>query len=638
MRLRAPAYPLITIDPFFSVWSQADKLTDNTTVHWTNRPNTMLGVANIDGVDYRFMGAGDAPAMKQISADCNAFSTTYVFEQSGVRLTLVFTSPIIPNDLYLLTRPVSYLEIKKEIVDHKKHTVSVKVSVAEEICTNRTKSEPVECELLTLGKYNSAKIGTVAQTVIPCSGDDHRISWGYFYLTTEGTASYGIGAGDMMYVTAEVELKASTLMTFAYDDIYSMEYFHKRLKSYWNKDGALITDEIVKAHADYKTVMRRCNDFGDKMFIDAVRAGGEKYAEILELALRQTIAAHKLVLDEDGKVLFISKECYSNGCAATVDVSYPSIPLFLIYNPELVKGMMRPIYKYAQSDEWVFDFAPHDAGQYPIVNGQVYGNNALDKQMPVEECGNMLVMEAAVALATKSTAFANEHLDVLETWVKYLIDNGRDPANQLCTDDFAGHLAHNCNLSLKAIMGIAGLGIIYGMNGEKRKERKYISLAKDMALDWAKRASNGDGSFRLAFDAPNTFSMKYNIVWDKLFGTDLMPRTVIESEFASYTKHIDAYGMPLDNRQPYTKSDWLVWTATLASNRDDFERYVAPLWKFFNDTPGRVPMTDWYYTVTGEDKVYTSRSEEIQKSFRNRTVQGGLFIKLLEYKGIVKYK
>ncbi len=638
MRLRAPAYPLITIDPFFSVWSQSDKLTDSTTVHWTNRPNTMLGVATIDGTDYRFMGAGDAPAMKQISADCNAFSTTYVFEQSGVRLTLVFTSPIIPNDLYLLTRPVSYLEIKKEIVDHKKHTVGVKVSVAEEICTNRTKSEPVECELLTLGKYNSAKIGTVAQTVIPCSGDDHRISWGYFYLTTEGTASYGVGAGDMMYVTAEVELKTSTLMTFAYDDIYSMEYFHKRLNSYWNKDGALITDEIVKAHTDYKIVMRRCNDFGDKMFVDAVRAGGEKYAEILELALRQAIAAHKLVLDEDGKVLFISKECYSNGCAATVDVSYPSIPLFLIYNPELVKGMMRPIYKYAQSDEWIYDFAPHDAGQYPIVNGQVYGDNKREYQMPVEECGNMLVMEAAVALATKSTAFANEHLDILETWVKYLIDNGRDPANQLCTDDFAGHLAHNCNLSLKAIMGIAGLGIIYGMNGEKRKERKYLSLAKDMALDWAKRASNGDGSFRLAFDAPDTFSMKYNIVWDKLFGTDLMPRTVIESEFASYTKHIDAYGMPLDNRQPYTKSDWLVWTATLASNRDDFERYVAPLWKFFNDTPGRVPMTDWYYTVIGEDKVYNSRSEEIPKSFRNRTVQGGLFIKLLEYKGIVKYK
>jgi hypothetical protein len=303
--------------------------------------------------------------------------------------------------------------------------------------------------------------------------------------------------------------------------------------------------------------------------------------------------------------------------------------------------MMRPIYKFTRSEAWKYDFAPHDAGQYPILNGQVYGLNRetgelmFHKQMPVEECGNMLVMEATVALATKSTAFANEHLDILEDWVKYLINNGRDPENQLCTDDFAGHLAHNCNLSLKAIMGIAGLAIIYGMNGKKKEERKYLKLARDMALDWADRASNGDGSYRLAFDAPDTFSMKYNIVWDKLFGTDLMPRCVVESEFASYRKHINSYGLPLDSRSDYTKSDWLVWTATLTSDRDAFEDFVAPLWQFFNDSPSRVPMTDWYYTTTGEHTAH--RSGDIDKSFRNRTVQGGLFIKLLEYKGTMKY-
>jgi hypothetical protein len=310
--------------------------------------------------------------------------------------------------------------------------------------------------------------------------------------------------------------------------------------------------------------------------------------------------------------------------------------------------MMRPIYRYAQSKEWAedhgYDFAPHDAGRYPIVNGQVYGFDKesgrlrFEKQMPVEECGNMLVMEAAVALATRSTSFANEHMTMLEMWVQYLIKNGRDPENQLCTDDFAGHLAHNCNLSLKAIMGIAGLGIIYGMNGKKREENKYMKLARDMALDWAKRASNGDGSYRLAFDKPDTFSMKYNIVWDKLFGTDLMPKEVLESEFASYKKRISAYGMALDNRQPYTKSDWLVWTATLTGSRDGFEDYVAPLWRFYNESPSRVPLTDWYYTVTGEHKVYHDNNADMDKSLRNRTVQGGLFIKLLEYKGIMKYK
>ena len=642
MRLRAPAYPLITIDPYFNVWAKNEVLNKADTVHWTDVSNKIVGTATIDGKDYRIIGAhgeNTVPAMTQTSVDMSAFSTVYTFEENG------------PSDLYLLTRPVSYLEVSREITDHKKHTVSVKIAVSEEICMNLRGDDEVEIETLDLnGKLNSVKMGTKSQKMLTRSGDHLRIEWGYFYLTVNGevgsyTETYENENGETKnesFVCASTQLtSAPALFTFAYDDVKSIEYFHEHLTSYWNKDGALITDEIVKAHADYKAVLKKCRALEDELFIDAVRAGGEKYAELLELAFRQVLGAHKLVLDKNGEILYISKECFSNGCAATVDVSYPSIPMFLIYNPELIKGMMRPIYKFADSDHWKnvlkYDFAPHDAGRYPLLNGQFYGDT-YEKQMPVEECGNMLVMEAAVAIATKDTSFAASHMDVLEQWVKYLLDNGRDPENQLCTDDFAGHLAHNCNLSLKAIMGIAGLGIIYGMMGNKKDERKYVKIARDMALDWAKRASNGDGSYRLAFDKPGTYSMKYNIVWDKLFGTELMPKQVIASEVASYYKRMQTYGLPLDNRQPYTKSDWLVWTATLAEDRRDFENFIAPMWDAFNSSPSRVPMTDWYYTLTSEHKTYQSRSEKVEKSFRNRTVQGGLFIKLLEYKGIMKIK
>jgi hypothetical protein len=195
-------------------------------------------------------------------------------------------------------------------------------------------------------------------------------------------------------------------------------------------------------------------------------------------------------------------------------------------------------------------------------------------------------------------------------------------------------------------MGIASLGIIYDMLDRPEDSKKYLDLARELAPDWAKRAANGDGSYRLAFDKPDTFSMKYNIVWDKLFGTNLMPRGVIESEVASYKKHFHLYGLPLDSRQPYTKSDWLTWTATLAAERDTFEEFIEPMWNAFHYSPSRVPMTDWYWTLTGEHKTYASTTYisnvpnvkgEITKSFRNRTVQGGLFIKLLEYKGIMKY-
>ena len=244
-------------------------------------------------------------------------------------------------------------------------------------------------------------------------------------------------------------------------------------------------------------------------------------------------------------------------------------------------------------------------------------------QMPVEECGNMLVMEAMTAIATGDFSFAESHKNHLDKWVKYLIDNGRDPENQLCTDDYAGHLAHNCNLSLKAIMGIASYGIILdgiGENGEK-----YIELAREMAQDWLVRASSGDGTFRLAFDKEGSFSMKYNIVWDKILDLGIMPKGVFESEISGYKRQTRPYGLPLDNRAEYTKSDWLLWTATLAENREDFEFFAETLWNAYNFTESRVPMTDWYFTNTAK-----------QRGFQNRSVVGGHFIKLLEYKNILK--
>ena len=636
MRLRAPAYPLINVDPYFNVWSQSDSLTDTDTVHWTGFPNTISGVATIDGEKFRFCGAygADIPAMKQISVDCDSFSTYYVFEEAGVKLKARFTTPVIPSDLYLLSRPVSYLELSSYSTDGNEHSVSVRVAVSEEICMNLRGDDDVITSEFGIGALSSVSIEKKEQKILSRSGDNLRIEWGRFYLTGEGETCVFTGDDGLRFVAIDVSPNDSSLITFAYDDIESIEYFGEHLRSYWNRNGSPITEEIAKAHADYRDTLAKCEKIDSELWADAVRAGGEKYAEMLQLAFRQSVGAHKLVLDGDGKVLFISKECYSNGCAATVDVSYPSIPLFLLYNPELVKGMMRPIYRFAASDDWSFDFAPHDCGQYPLLNGQVYGKGDVNKQMPVEECGNMLLMETCVALAENDPSFALEHIETLDRWVTYLIENGSDPANQLCTDDFAGHLAHNCNLSLKAIMGIAGYGILKGMCGFPAEEKTYLSMAGKMAASWAERASNGDGSYRLAFDKPGSFSMKYNIVWDKLFGTGLMPRQIIDSEVSSYEEKSHPYGLPLDNRQPYTKSDWLVWTATLASTRKQFEAMTDRLWDAYNFTPSRVPMTDWYWTVTSLHKSYKSR-DGVEKSFRNRTVIGGLFIKLLEYRGIL---
>ena len=98
-KLRAPSVPLVTIDPYFSVWSPADRLTDRDTTHWTGRANLVLGVATIDGAAYRFIGRGPEPAMEQTGLDITATSSTYTFRAAGVELVADFTSPLLLDDL-----------------------------------------------------------------------------------------------------------------------------------------------------------------------------------------------------------------------------------------------------------------------------------------------------------------------------------------------------------------------------------------------------------------------------------------------------------------------------------------------------------------------------------------------------------
>ncbi len=632
MKLRAPSVPLITVDPYFSVWSPADKLTDKPICHWTGKPNSMLGLVSVDGHNYRFMGVSDAEPARQVSLDIDALSTTYVFEAGAVRIKAAFLSPLLPDDIDLLSRPVSYLKLSYEALDSAKHEVSFTVSVSEEICLDKAGQSPVVTSEAKVAGISCKRMGNSVQNVLNRSGDDVRIDWGYFYLAAKGGGA-AVASGKTAFVRENGEAAeltslicsstGETLIMFAYDDINSILYFGKKLTSWWNRDGMTIEMAIEKAAASYDRLVKKCREFSDKLFFDACKAGGEQYAELLSLAYRQVIAAHKTACDEDGQLLFISKECFSNGCAATVDVSYPSIPMFLHYNPELVKGMMRPIFRFAESEQWPYDFAPHDAGRYPILSGQYYGEkdgvHPIEMQMPVEECGNMLIMAASVAVAQGNTSFIREHIETLEQWAKYLVEFGQDPENQLCTDDFAGHLAHNCNLSLKAIMGLAGLSIIFRMLGAKRKSESYMKKAREMAGIWLKTAANGDGSFRLAFDREGTYSMKYNAVWDKMFCTGIFPPEAIQSEIASNFRHVNPYGMPLDNRALYTKSDWQVWTATMFESDDDFRRFIEPIWRTYNCSPSRVPLNDWYDSVTS-----------LMVHFQHRSVQGGLFIKLME--------
>jgi len=800
LEFRAPAYPLITIDPYTSAWSTSDQLFDTPVKHWTGRNHSLIGAIRVDDKTYRFLGKEEIPLepvlanakheawegrfvtsapaegwekgdfndgswesgkaafgtpntgetvtawespeiwvrrefdMPSVSPDSELYliyshdddfelylngtqivntgnsaksnitvkldksllhpegknviaahcldrgglayvdfgifkesdkkpvfaqtavqnsvkitatQTKYEFTCGPVDLHLEFVSPLLMDDLVILSRPVNYINYEVVSTDGELHDVQVYFEATPEWAVNELNQE-VEVTTGKAGNVNFAKAGTLEQPVLEKKGDNVRIDWGYFYLATENSEKKSITTGDFtetktaflengvaessnaritavlsksMPVLASVDQLGKVSATpekgyimLGYDDLESIQYFGDNLKAWWTKGGEVSFEETLEAAAaEYPDIMARCDEADSEIYQDAFDAGGANYARLCLLAYRQSIAAHKLVKDTQGNTLFLSKENFSNGSIGTVDVTYPSAPLFLKYNSELLKGMLNPIFYYTESGKWTKPFAAHDVGTYPQANGQTYGGD-----MPVEESGNMLILTTAIAATEGNAEYAAKHWEALTTWANYLLEEGLDPENQLCTDDFAGHFAHNANLSVKAIMGIAGYGKLAEMLGKKDIAEKYTAEAKRMAKEWVKMADDGD-HYKLTFDRSGTWSQKYNLVWDKLLNLGIFPEEVAQREIAYYLTKQNEYGLPLDNRRTYTKSDWIIWTATLADDTATFQKFIDPLYAFVTETPDRVPMSDWYETPDAK-----------QVGFQARSVVGGYFIKMLD--------
>lgn len=649
--MRYTAIPLVTVDPYFSIWSFSDRLYDDATRHWSNKRAAMTGLIKIDDTYYRFMGKAQSnneyyfyepEPLSQTDVEVYATKTVYRFENDIIRMKLVFRTPLLPDDLELLSRPVSYISYEVEYKDGQEHTLEIYFDICAELCVDNT-SAMVDFGMTA----DSVYIGKGNQDVLEKSGDENRIDWGYVHLIAPG-AEYKVISGfdkrdllkyqhdmvgiresrrvceDFPCIAAKKRYQGnhpiSDFLCIAYDDYFSIEYFGEKLKGYWTKDGVKFKTIVQKAVDDYSKIQKRCDEFDDSFRKNAEKIS-KKYADIVSLSYRQIIGAHKLA-EKDGKLLFFSKECYSNGCIATVDITYPSMPLFLLYNPDLVEGMLNPIFEFVEGEHgWNYDFAPHDVGTYPCANGQVYGYEKddpdwiLSRQMPVEESGNMILCTAALCQAKGDYSYAKEHVKTLRKWAEYLLCVGYDPDGQLCTDDFAGHLAHNCNLAVKGILAVAAFGKILDACGEDGT--LYIEKAKEYAAEWKKHANAGD-HYSLVFGDEATWSLKYNLVMDRLLHLSIFDEDIKDTEIAYYKKQMNKYGVPLDCRADYTKSDWQMWSTEIKDDKEYRDMIIDRMWNMIGEMCERVPFSDWYYT-----------SKPHMERFQNRSVQGGLFMPML---------
>ena len=676
--LRPPSVPLVAHDPYFSIWSPADKLTDADTVHWTGKPHRLTSLVRIDGKAFRLMGTSptNVPALPQTRLEVTPTRTIYTFEGEGVRLTLTFMTPALPDDLEVCSRPVTYLTWTARSTSETWRKIQVYFDAHAELAVNRPDTE-IWKKLDDWGGLRTLSVGSRDQTVLQKRGDDLRIDWGAAWAAapTNGSpkrdftiawisptafahSGGGVESGILDWFGGDKAPDWAMAFTFdygfvgvtpvsrwlmlAYDDEFSIKYFGQNLRPYWRRNGDDAAALLKKAAADYESLKARCEKFDAELMADLRQVGGEKYAQLCALAYRQTFAGNKIVADPNGKPLMFPKENFSNGCIGTVDVLFPQAPFFLLLSPALTKAMLVPILDYAASPRWPYGYAPHDLGTYPHATGQVYGMRGSDgDRMPVEESGNMLIMLAALAKQQGNAEFAKPYWPMLTKWADYLVKEGLDPTNQLCSADMFGHLPRNANLALKAVIGIGAFGQLGELAGKPDEARKYLAIARDYAAKWQELAQ-GEGHTVLAFGQPGTWSMKHNLIWDHILAgsrrresalisgeqksapthvggyEQFFPDSVSDAEVAWYLKVQNPFGLPVDNRTDTSLIDWAVWSIALARNEADFEKLFAPLYRYANETPSRVPLSDWFVTTDAK-----------QKGFQARPVVGGILMKLL---------
>jgi hypothetical protein len=663
-----PAYPLFVKDPNFSLWSRTDCLNESHPQSWFGEDKPIYGFACVNGVTYCFLGeydcflSGKCKKAKQISLRVTAYTTEYEFALGEVRFSVRFVSPLPLNDLDLLSNPVCYMEYETEGADE----VTVSLFVDRRIAYNRASgcNQAVRGCVIPNSFGESALMGLSRQLLLSNCDDKIGADWGYYYLS--GERAYILDKQDILRflvgdcreceITCKgaeqfmgaVNTEKQGIISIGYDEIASIDYFGT-LKKGWYLEDHTINEAIEYIWKNYRAIDEKLNCLDGELRKRATRFG-EDYYDILVASLRQSIAGHKLIKGQNGETIFLSKENGSNGCIGTVDVSYPSMPLYLLYNTELVKGMMRPVLKFAQMPVWSYDFAPHDVGTYPVCCGQVYGLNRnashyhatyakndflqnhlplylfpaefeaydFNRQMPVEECANMLIMFAACYHYDKDIEFFKDYGALGEKWVKYLVAYGLKPENQLCTDDFAGHLKNNINLAIKATVGIACYAMLKKADGDKKSYEEFRGIAENFATEIL-AFGNRFSHLPLTWDSgENTFSMKYNLVFDKLLGLGLFPQEFLEREVDYYIDRMNQYGTPLDSRCGYTKSDWQMWCAALTDNEEKRRRFVKSLKSFLATSPVRIPFGDWFESEDGKTHHFVAR-----------TVQGGCFILLM---------
>lgn len=410
------------------------------------------------------------------------------------------------------------------------------------------------------------------------------------------------------------------------------KYFNKKDIQFVNPEGSMDTHykNNSKNEYDQEYIFSDSNTFG---FMDPKEYTGvavpdsteeNSYYAILALSVRQIMMAYMITepskeVKSDEPLIF-QKEISSNGNMNTVDVMFPAMPFFLYTSPDFLRLNIEPLFQNQENGLYPNKYSIHDLGtHFPNATGHPDGN---DEYMPVEECGNMVMMCYGYYKFTGDKDYLKKHYDILKQWNDYLVEFSLTPSHQISTDDFAGPLVNQSNLAVKGLIGISTMSKIADVLGKEDDAKNFSSIAKDYYNQWKGFAISPDNKHTLlSYNWRSSWGILYNIYADKLLDIGIIEDEIFKMQSKWYPTVSQEFGIPLDNRHSYTKSDWQVWAAAVAE--PDTRRLILTSMAYWlNNTNTGEPFSDWYDVVSGEFNP--------DGHFLSRPVVGGHFALLAD--------
>ncbi|EIW78712.1 DUF1793-domain-containing protein [Coniophora puteana RWD-64-598 SS2] len=677
-----PSVPLAVRSPYLSAWlsqGPGNSLAGNWPQFWTGSFLGWTGYVAVDGTVYTWMGAPAVPNLSpalavQKSMTYTSTQSTFVLSAGPIDLTVNFLSPVEPTDLVKLGTPFSYMALSAVANDGGSHSVAIYSDITAEWAVGDT-TQIVNWTSTTAGDVWTHQVGP-QNPILYTEFNDHT-QYGAAYFSTQSsvgatwqTGGYNdvraqfinngvlINAGDPAFRAAgdnwpvfAFSHTLGTVGTTATDPLlFTIGHVRDPAAAYvvagggqvpystyfWSKYGSVL-DAINDFVADYSTALSDANTFDAKVKSDASAISDHYYA-LVALTIRQAFGGLELTLGKnsdgswntDNPYLFL-KEISSDGNMQTVDVMFPMWPLVLYTNPTLGKYLLKPLLDFQATGIWTYGYAVHDLGQkFPDATG--YSDETKVEKMPVEESGNMLIMLTSYVQATNDTSMISSYISALETWTDYLTTNALTPGGQLSTDDFEpspdGGYLNQTNLAIKAAVAIKGMSIMEGLIGNTDKQSQYSDTAAQFSTFIVQTAMDPSGQ-HLNFNYGNSSSWlsAYNLWADKLLQTNVFPQSVIDTETAWYKTQVGQYGLALDSREPWSKTDWQLWTAAFVSDVDVRNSIIDGQYAYLTDgnALNMFPYSDLYETGSGAAHTFGSQpfGSGITYEFQARPVVGG---------------